>query len=30
MNMVTTTCDTTEDMINKLQQLKGTTKLKIY
>ena len=30
MNMVNTTYDSTEDMINKLQQLKGKTKLKIY
>ena len=28
MNMVDTTYNTTEDMINKLQQLKGKTKLK--
>ena len=30
MNMVNTTYDSTEDMINKLQQLKGKTKLKFY
>ena len=30
MNMVITTYNSTEDMINKLQQLKGKTKLKIY
>ena len=28
MNMVITTYNTTEDMINKLQELKGETKLK--
>ena len=28
--MVNTTYNTTEDMINKLQSLKGKTKLKIY
>ena len=28
MNMVNTTYNTTEDMINKLQELKGKTKLK--
>ena len=30
MNMVNTTYNTTEDMINKLQSLKGKTKLKFY
>ena len=30
MNMVNTTYKSTEDMINKLQQLKGKTKLKLY
>ena len=30
MNMVNTTYNSTEDMINKLQQLKGKTKLKFY
>ena len=30
MNMINTTYNSTEDMINKLQQLKGKTKLKIY
>ena len=30
MNMVNTTYISTEDMINKLQQLKGKTKLKFY
>ena len=29
-NMVKTTYNSTEDMINKLQQLKGKTKLKLY
>ena len=28
--MVNTTYNSTEDMINKLQQLKGKTKLKFY
>ena len=30
MNMVNTTYNSTEDMINKLQELKGKTKLKFY
>ena len=30
MNMINTTYSTTEDMINKLQQLKGKTKFKFY
>ena len=30
MNMVCTTYNSTEDMINKLQELKGKTKLKFY
>ena len=30
MNMVNTTYNSTEDMNNKLQQLKGKTKLKFY
>ena len=30
MNMVNTTYNSTEDMINKLQELKGKTKLKIF
>ena len=30
MNMVITTYNSTEDMINKLQQLKGKTKLNFY
>ena len=30
MNMVNTTYNSTEDMIDKLQQLKGKTKLKFY
>ena len=30
MNMVNTTYNSTEDMINKLQQLKGKTKVKFY
>ena len=30
MNMVNTTFNSTEDMINKLQELKGKTKLKFY
>ena len=30
MNLVITTYNSTEDMINKLQELKGKTKLKIY
>ena len=30
MNMVKTTYNSTEDMINKLQQLQGKTKLKFY
>ena len=30
MNMVNTIYNSTEDMINKLQELKGKTKLKIY
>ena len=30
MNMVNTTYNSTDDMINKLQQLKGKTKLKFY
>ena len=30
MNMVNTNYNTTDDMINKLQQLKGKTKLKTY
>ena len=30
MNMVNTTYNSTEDMINKLQKLKGKTKLKFY
>ena len=30
MNMVKTTYNSTEGMINKLQQLKGQTKLKYY
>ena len=30
INMVNTTYNSTEDMINKLQQLKGKTKLKFY
>ena len=29
MNMINTTYNSTEDMINKLQQLKGKTKLKL-
>ena len=30
MNMVNTNYNSTEDMINKLQSLKGKTKLKFY
>ena len=30
MNMVNTTYNSTEDMINKLQELKGETKLKFH
>ena len=30
MNMVNTICKSTEDMIDKLQSLKGETKLKFY
>ena len=30
MNMINTEYNTTEDMIDKLQQLKGKTKLKFY
>ena len=30
MNMVNTKSNTTEDMIDKLQELKGKTKLKVY
>ena len=30
MNMVNTTCNSTEDLINKLQQLNGKTKLNFY
>ena len=30
MNMVNTTYNSTDDMINKLQELKGKTKLKFY
>ena len=30
MNMVNTTYNSTEDMINEIQQLKGKTKLKFY
>ena len=30
MNLINTTCNSTEDMINKLQELKGETNLKIY
>ena len=30
MNMVNTRFNSTEDMINKLQQLKGKTKLKFF
>ena len=30
MNMVNTTYNSTEDMINKLQQLKGKTKLNFF
>ena len=30
MNMVNTTYNSTEDMIDKLQSLKGKTKLKFY
>ena len=30
MNMVNTTCNSTEDMIIKLQSLRGKTKLKLY
>ena len=30
MNMVNTTQNSTKDMINKLQELKGKTKLKFY
>ena len=30
MNMVTTNFNSTEDMIDKLQQFKGKTKLKVY
>ena len=30
MNMITTTYNTTHDMINKLQNSKGKTKLKFY
>ena len=30
MNMVNTNYNSTEDMINKVQELKGKTKLKIY
>ena len=30
MNIVNTTFNSTEEMINKLQQLKGKTKLKFY
>ena len=30
MNMINSTSNSTEDMINKLEQLKGKTKLKFY
>ena len=30
MNMINITYNSTEDMINKLQRLKGKTKLKFY
>ena len=30
MNMFNTTYNSTEDMINKLQELEGKTKLKLY
>ena len=30
MKIVNTTLNSTEDMVNKLQQLKGKTKLKFY
>ena len=30
MNMINTTYNTTDDMINKLKQLKGKTKLKFF
>ena len=30
MKMVNTTCNSTEDMVDKLQSLKGKTKLKFY
>ena len=30
MNMVNTTCNSTEDLTNKLQSLKSKTKLKFY
>ena len=30
MNMVKTTCNTTEDMNKELQMLKGKTKMKFY
>ena len=30
MNLVNTTYNSTEDMIDKIQQLKGKTKLKFY
>ena len=30
MNMVNTTYNSTKDMVNNLQQLKGKTKLKFY
>ena len=30
MNMINTNYDSTKDMINKLQQSKGKTKLKFY
>ena len=30
MKMVNATCNSTEDMISKLQEIKGKTKLKIH
>ena len=30
MNMVNTTYNSTEDMINKIEEIKGKTKLKLY
>ena len=30
MNLINTTCNSTEDMIKKLHELKGKTNLKFY